>query len=1082
MAGLLRFGVASGVGGSALRALVLGIVSALVVVPPAWAGSWQAIVTDASGSDSSATAIDLGTNMSGSPFATGGLAGLGVAISPDASKAYVVNASSHSVTPVDLGAAPVAETPIDLGAGHNGVNFIAISPSGLKAYVTDAAHNQVLPLDLTTSPVTVGTPIDVGANPEGVAFSPDGSMAYVADNANGSGMPGVTPITVATNTAGTEITTGLGPHPFSIAITPDGTQAYVGDAGSGSNGKVYPIALPSGSVGPPITIGGSDVGIAITPDGSKAYVANGSTVTPITLQGNTPGAAIPVTGGAFGIVAAPDSKTVYVTNDTAGKVTPIDVASNAAGTPIMVSGVPRGVAITPDQAPVANFTVTSAPAGSVTSFDASSSTVRFGTIARYDWNFGDGHLDPNGGPTPSHVYAAGSYTATVTETDSNGTSTTGEIYTGQTASSVGSQSARTSRSVIVSAGGPAVGLSASHLTFGPTAVGEPSAAQTLTIANTGNAPLGISGSTISGPQAGDFKLTADNCSGHTVAAGASCTTSVVYTPSAGGAGNAQVAFTDNASGSPHTVFLSGSGTTTGIVSGRVLDGTQSGAPPVDGASVQICPQGQLGVAACQYTTTGASGAYSFGGLRPGAWAMEITPPTQALFGASAVLSVSPGAQTQDFTLRAPVPLPTQVTVNSAAGLFSGGIPIIYWNGPFSITHPLDVPSSGTPGSTLTMVVEDAIYLAGGGLGAQTGLSITFRYNASGQPTLSAVAPMTTPPGSNPALSPPAGGAADVPRGHGDGGPLARPAGSGLNQFNVADLLSQVAGSSNSPPTVTTTGNINQAAHGDVTLSHLQYAQPTGYMRDPNNPSLLIPICPKGFHVAVVDITLVPNGRPIPQRECVPDPDPNQPQNSNAKIDPSGLVTTSRGVPLAGVRVTLQRSLVRRGPFTAPRRGSTVMAPSVNRELTNAEGHYGWDVIPGYYRVIAARPGCTAGSGHGRRAKQLISRIVTIPPAVTNLNLVLSCPHLRRSASRTILRAHALRGVAGHLFTVTVTVRARHGLARRGTIVGVVTLRAAGRIVATLPLDPRSGSVTTTLRNISPGRLRAAYSGDAVYTG
>jgi DNA-binding beta-propeller fold protein YncE len=941
----------------------------------------------------------------------------------------------------------------------------------------------VLPIDLTTS--HVGGPITVGTNPEGLAFSPDGSMVYVADNnANGSGTSGVTPITVAANAAGAAIT--VGPHPFSIAITPDGSHAYVGDAGSGSNGKVYPIALPSGTVGSPIMIGGSDLGIAITPDGSNAYVANGASVTPIALPANTPGMPITVSGGAFGIAATPDSKTVYVTNDTAHTVTPIDTASKMPGTPIqLANNFPRGIAITPDQAPVANFTVASAPAGSATSFDASSSTVRFGTIVRYDWNFGDGQLAPNAGPTPSHVYAAaGSYTATVTETDSNGTSTTGEVYTGQTASSVGNQSAQTSRSVIVSPGpAPAFGLSPSHLDFGPTAVGKQSAAQTLTITNTGNAPLVISGSAISGPQAGDFKLTADNCTGRTFAAGASCTAGVAYTPTAGGASNAQVAFTDNASGSPHTGFLSGSGTRTGIVSGRVLDGTQTSAPPVDGATVQICPQGQLGVAACQYTTTGASGAYSFGGLRPGAWAMEVTPPTQALFGASAVLSVSAGTQTQDFTLRAPVPLPAQVTVNSAAGLFSGGIPIIYWNGPFAISHPLDVPFSGTPGSTLTIVVEDAIYLAGGGLGAQTGLSATFRYDGSGHPALSAVAPMTTPPGPNPALSPPgAAGASDVSRGHGDGGPVARPAQGGLQQFNLADLLSQIAGTSSSSPTVTTTGNINQAAHGDVTLSHLQYAQPTGYIKDPNNPSLLIPICPKGFHVAVVDITLVPNGRPIPQRECVPDPDPNQPQNSNAKVDPSGLVTTNHGVPLAGVQVTLQRSLFPHGPFTPPRVGSTVMAPSVNRERTNPAGHYGWDVIPGYYRVLAARPGCTAASGHGRHAKQLISRVVKIPPAVTNLNLVLSCPHVRRSASQTILRAHALRGVAGHLLTVTVTVRARRGRTPHGTIVGTVTLRSAGRIVATLPLDPRTGSVTTTLRNASPRRLRASYSGDAFYTG
>ncbi len=127
---------------------------------------------------------------------------------------------------------------------------------------------------------------------------------------------------------------------------------------------------------------------------------------------------------------------MYVGNSNDGTVTPIDVATNTAGAAIAGVRTPRSIAITPDQAPVANFSVTSAAPGSVTSFDASASTVRFGTIATYRWSFGDGTPDvTTTAPTTAHVYAsAGTYSATVTETDSAGTSTTGEVYTGQTAS------------------------------------------------------------------------------------------------------------------------------------------------------------------------------------------------------------------------------------------------------------------------------------------------------------------------------------------------------------------------------------------------------------------------------------------------------------------------------------------------------------------------------------------------------------------------------------------------------------------------------------------------------------------------
>jgi DNA-binding beta-propeller fold protein YncE len=110
----------------------------------------------------------------------------------------------------------------------------------------------------------------------------------VAENANTTGVAEVLPITVATDTVGTAIT-GLGPHPFFIAITPDGTKAYVTDAGSGSNGKVYPVALPAGTVGTPISTGASTPGIAITPDATKAYAASGANVVPINVSTDTAG-------------------------------------------------------------------------------------------------------------------------------------------------------------------------------------------------------------------------------------------------------------------------------------------------------------------------------------------------------------------------------------------------------------------------------------------------------------------------------------------------------------------------------------------------------------------------------------------------------------------------------------------------------------------------------------------------------------------------------------------------------------------------------------------------------------------------
>ena len=115
---------------------------------------------------------------------------------------------------------------------------------------------------------------------------------------------------------------------------------------------------------------------------------------------------------------------------------------------------PHAVAITPDQAPVAAFEATAAPPGSPTIFDASGSSDPDGQIVTYAWDFGDGTALADGGPNPTHAYAApGTYTATLTVTDGEGCSTT-LVFTGQTASCNGAPSATATKPVTVASTPP----------------------------------------------------------------------------------------------------------------------------------------------------------------------------------------------------------------------------------------------------------------------------------------------------------------------------------------------------------------------------------------------------------------------------------------------------------------------------------------------------------------------------------------------------------------------------------------------------------------------------------------------------
>ena len=98
------------------------------------------------------------------------------------------------------------------------------------------------------------------------------------------------------------------------------------------------------------------------------------------------------------------------------------------------------------------------------------------------------------------------------------------------------------------------GLAPSSLTFANQIVGTTSGTQSVTLTNSGNATLNISSISITG----NFSQS-NNC-GATLAAGASCTLNVAFTPTATGTRTGTLTIADNASnGSPQTASLSGTG-------------------------------------------------------------------------------------------------------------------------------------------------------------------------------------------------------------------------------------------------------------------------------------------------------------------------------------------------------------------------------------------------------------------------------------------------------------------------------------------------------------------------------------------
>ena len=142
-------------------------------------------------------------------------------------------------------------------------------------------------------------------------------------------------------------------------------------------------------------------------------------------------------------------------------------------------------------------------------------------------------------------------------------------------------------------------LSPDHLTFSTQVVGTTSAAKIVTLKNSGTKNLTISRIAITGTNAGSFAQT--HTCGSSLAAGASCTISVRFSPKGSGTRIAALTVSDSGVGSPQTVALSGIGTTaklspTSLSFGTVEVGTASAAKTVTLTNVGTTTLSIIGIA------------------------------------------------------------------------------------------------------------------------------------------------------------------------------------------------------------------------------------------------------------------------------------------------------------------------------------------------------------------------------------------------------------------------------------------------------------------------------------------------------
>jgi YVTN family beta-propeller protein len=188
---------------------------------------------------------------------------------------------------------------------------------------------------IATSTNTVVASIPVGALPLAVAFTPDGSSAYVTNQSSRT----LSVIDTTTNTVVNTISLGTdSPQYLAMAQPPSGNLLYV----STSNGPVYLLSTVNDNILTTIQVPGNTTGMALTPDGNHLYVDVA------TLDGNYSMSVIDTShsrvvatipenqGDAPGELAiSPDGSFAYVAGTGSGVLSIISSASNTR-----VNGIP----------------------------------------------------------------------------------------------------------------------------------------------------------------------------------------------------------------------------------------------------------------------------------------------------------------------------------------------------------------------------------------------------------------------------------------------------------------------------------------------------------------------------------------------------------------------------------------------------------------------------------------------------------------------------------------------------------------------------------------------------------------------
>lgn len=211
---------------------------------------------------------------------------------------------------------------------------IAFSPDGTRAYTANQGDNTVTVLDPATG-TAIGSVAIGGSSPFSVQVSPDGSLIYSGNNDNTLSV-----IDAQTNQVIKTVTVGFATNAF--AVDEAGRMLY---ASSFVSGTVSEIDIFTSKVIRTFTIGGTTQGLALNKKGTRLFVANqGGYLTEIDLRSGQIVAQIALGGVAFGVGVTADDNEAWITLPLDGKVQTFDLKKRKIKGTLVVGGEPRRVA------------------------------------------------------------------------------------------------------------------------------------------------------------------------------------------------------------------------------------------------------------------------------------------------------------------------------------------------------------------------------------------------------------------------------------------------------------------------------------------------------------------------------------------------------------------------------------------------------------------------------------------------------------------------------------------------------------------------------------------------------------------